>query len=449
MEGITIQVENNIITINDISRYKIFSRNMKGFYDEFYNKEYPYSTFKQLIEFTPTHSKDIFSSIDYNGEVYNLEFICPEPIRMEIKIIIPSYKFKHDKKKLSDAISNIPHAKAIIEYIDDIVSKINSKENEYIIEDDMKIFETVNLDKLRVLIAENDIKTSVGKIYNEKVTNMYTRGFIKIFSFNDVGNNQHHEVHIIKDKKLATDICNNNPRAMLGVKENDNFIVYIIFDNDKLNKTFKITNMGESIKLNGIIAFNRNQYEYKEINNSNNISEISLKLKPKLFGIHEICKLPFGFSNVESNSKFIPFNINVYNGKTYNYGSRPLTPQQTSIVGILEYSLFVKNNYLYLNIIGFICTDNDYKQDNLNNWIMTKKYTCRVDNFNKLFDTHIGLYGKDIYYANEHIINYSNSNLRSCTNMNYNNLRAKFDDQNGLCFTDIIMWFNLNDIILE
>ena len=124
------------------------------------------------------------------------------------------------------------------------------------------------------------------------------------------------------------------------------YTVYIFSNESKLYKTFKITNMGKSIKLNGILAFNEDHY----IQTSN---LLIFKNRVSFFGI--ICirppvifsaNLSIGFGSILERVKSLSIS-------TLQVGIYPSSKDNFKYENALkEYFLENPNNpiYLYLHI---------------------------------------------------------------------------------------------------
>ena len=111
--------------------------------------------------------------------------------------------------------------------------------------------------------------------------------------------------------------------------------------------------------------------------------------------------------------------------------------KNSSIHGQLKYSLYTVGGNLYLNVEEFICNKsyNDKKS----------KITS-INDFNKL------LYTEGKKYKNLTDLDKCMSHLQSWSKeeMDYKFINAEFNEQTGFCFSyGNLMWFNLNDIILE
>ena len=447
MEGKTLcmEIKDDMFYINDPLRYKKFKCELELLYKEYYIGDISFGVFKQLVELfaytsRPLLDKEVHFAIEYIDDEYHLEFIYPGIINIEINIMIPSNNFTQDKNALHNAIKNISGAQAIIEYVDFALSKLDSKENEFIITDnDMKTFETIGLEKFKELISKHDMENQIKDIYGDKVENLWLRGLKYIFQAN--------KRFIIKDDSLIHTFLESNPFSYLGIKDDDGY--YSIYSSVKATMrdyTSKIINMGDHIKLKGAITFNRSMYKES--------SEISwLKLIPELIDTHEICKLPFRFKDVKSMSKFMKFNLIVYNGKTYN--EKPynmdnpikIIPQRTNVCGLLEYKLFTKNNILFLKVIGFISNNHDYQQNAAGYWVIKRPHLCRINKYSKLGESFpSGNVDTAPYYT------YTGEpldDMNSFPEYPYIDIIGKWDIQNGLCTNYHIISFILEDIILK
>lgn len=385
MEGeeIYIEINDDIFCINDPLCYKKFKCEFRELFDNYYGGEQPFSIFKRMLKLSVNQTKkEIYFTINHKDDKYILDFVCPGIIDIEINFVISNNDFIQDKDTLYAAIKNAQGAQAIVEYIDDALSKINSKEIEFVITDDdfsiddqkERTFETFGLEKFKELFKKHDLQGQLSDIYDDRVENIYTRAI-----HSNLGGN----IQKIKDMKFIEIICKSDKRICCGIKDKEMYYSINICDTPAFDYTPKIINAGDRIKLKGLITFNRNQYcEELYKNNPNSGFIYGLKLLPKLIRAHKICKLPFTFKNVESTSRFIRLHINVNNG-LINKNTAYYT---NNINGFLEYKLFTTDNYLYLKVIGYVCGVNNYYLSG-NRWT-PQPYTCRITNLSKLFERH-------------------------------------------------------------
>ena len=444
---ISIEINDDIFCVKDPLRYKKFNCGLRELFDNYYVGDEPFQRFKQIIELSVNQTKkEIYSNIIHNDDKYILDFICPGIIDIEIKLVISNNDFIQDKIALYDAIKNFQGAQAIVEYIDDALSKINSKEIEFVITDDdfsiddqkERTFETFGLEKFKELFKKHDLQEQLKDIYDDRVEYMYTRAIRSSLGIKEWGK--------IKDIKFIETICESDKRICCGIKDKEMYYHIAICKTSAFDYTPKIINAGDYIKLKGIITFNRNQYcetQWKGSPNSN-IFTNELQLLPKLIRTYKICKLPFTFKNVESTSRFISLCVSVYDGSLINKNT---TYYSNHTNGYLEYKLFTKDNYLYLKVIGYVCGVNNYHLIN-NTWV-PRLYTCRITNLSKLFDRDslaelkneecdetykLGTYGSSSIPLNSFQDNY--------------NVNCRYT-KDGLSSVDKIILFNLEGVELK
>ncbi len=421
MEGTTIEIKDNIFYINNDAYYKQFKCDLKILYNEYYNGDYPYKTFEQLIKLSISTKTKVYSEITCDNDMYTLKFICPGIINLEIVIIIPITQFNQNKDALRRALEYIPGASSIVEYIDDAL-KNNSKDCEFnLIDDDMKIFESIELSKIKTLIGIHDIQKYIIDIYGDKRNNMWLRGVKIIFNFN--------ERHVIKDEHLVNTICESNIAACRGTKlDNGHYSVWIC--SNIPDCTPRIINNHTYLSCKGIITFNRDQFDCIELNSAH-----VLKLKPDLIGTHVICNMPFKFKNAHSTSKFISISVTIYNGRMYTNRNQSPSKQATMISGALEYILYTRNNILYLQVLGIICKNNNLCNNGQGSWASKNPYTCRIDKFSTLGESQTNSSPYFQYIS------------ATTTNLITNKLpviSATYDPINGLYFASHLIVFPLD-----